>query len=237
MARLRSNLGSVEVAKDISVQMPKEFKPLSNGGLFAQQFLDYLIFDRHYKKSQLTWLINTYDLRYTTSGKFAYRIIIPFYDRWRELLTWTGRTILKYEDQRYKALERDKQVCSPKETLLGLPLLWSCHNPHVLLVCEGPFDALWITTLGHHLGVYATCLSGLTLSDKQTELLVGLKSRFSHISVLLDSAASFQAFRMSSSGIDLGVNQLPDHVKDPAELPAGKVLDFCVELLNKHSVG
>lgn len=231
---LRSRLGTEYDEAPVrltSLVLPREFKPLNNGSPFVDQFLSYLRY-RGYKTTQLDWLIKTYSLQYTTSGKFAYRIIIPIYDRWRELQTWTGRTILEDEEVRYKTLRKEQQLCSPKETLLGLPLLWDCSNPKVLLVCEGPFDAFWITAFGRAFGVYATCLFGLSMSPQQAELLLGLQERFARMAILLDAAASFQAFKLSNSGLNLGTVRLPDSVKDPAELPAANVMELCTDLLS-----
>jgi hypothetical protein len=54
----------------------REFKSLDSASRFADQFYDY-IYDRGYQPEQATWLVRAYDLHYATTGKFAYRIIIP----------------------------------------------------------------------------------------------------------------------------------------------------------------
>lgn len=230
-SELRSRLGEQQIRKPklVSLNLPHEFKPLDNGSRFADQFLEYLSW-RGYKKTQLKWLVKTYDLHYATSGKFAYRVIIPIYDRWGKLLTWTGRSILPDEELRYLTLKREQQICAPKETLLGLPLLWSCPNPKVLLVCEGPFDAFWVTAFGRSLGVYGTCLFGLTMSSPQAELLLDLRRRFPRQALLLDSAARFQAFRMANSGVRMDVVRLDEDVKDPATLTPNALLELCMQL-------
>lgn len=235
--RLRSMVGGgedkdKEEVHTTSLRLYDEFKSLSSGGVFSHQFLNYLR-ERNYHSAQMKWLVNSYKLHYAVKGRFAYRIIIPIYDRWNELLTWTGRTIRPEEELRYSTLKRDEQICSPKQTLLGLPILWSCANPKVLVVCEGPFDAFWVTTFGRSLGVYATCLFGLTMSPEQAELLLGLQERFDRTVVLLDNAASFQAFRIAQSGLNLGVRSLPSNAKDPAELSSGEVVDLCLSLVSE----
>lgn len=232
LAGLRARLGTdyAPVAARPNPILPREFKPLGNGSPFAAPFILYLR-ERGYRKSTRDWLIANYHLHYATSGKFAYRIIIPIYDRWGELQTWTGRSIVASETMRYRTLPAEQQLCSPKETLIGLPTLWAAPNPKVLLVCEGPFDAFWITAFGRSLGVYGTCLFGLSLSDPQAELLVDLQRRFSRVAVLLDAAASFQAFKLSNSGLGLGVVRLAPEVKDPATLDAGAVVDMCLGLV------
>ena len=211
--------------------LPGECKSLDRNSVFTVPFKDYLA-ARGYRATQMDWLIKTYDLHYCIKGRWAYRIIIPIYDRWTRLQTWTARTILPDVDVRYKTLRKEEAVTPPTEMLLGLPLLWSAANPAVLLVCEGPFDAMWVTAFGRTFGVYATCLFGLSMSGEQAELLLGLQERFARTALLLDNAARFQAFRLAHSGLNLGVASLPENVKDPAELSADGVMDLCTRLLS-----
>lgn len=233
---LRVKLGgpTYEKRSAVKLRMPKEFRSLDTDSRFAYQFLDYLQ-DRGYNGTQLDWLVDTYDLHYALRrsevyGDFAYRVIIPIRDRWGELLTWTGRSILPDEELRYKSLRKDLQVCAPKETLLGLPLLWGCTNPKVLLIVEGPFDAFWLTAFGHTFGVYATCLFGLSLQPAQVSLLLDMRSRFQKQVLLLDDDARIQSFRMSTMGVPLLVEKLPSGTKDPATMTPGAVIDLCVKL-------
>lgn len=212
-----------------SIVMPSGFNSLNNGSPFAGPFLQYM-FDRGYTKGQVDWLCSVYDLRYTLKGKFGYRIIIPVYDQYGKLLSWTGRSISAKNSQRYMSLSRFTQVCTPKETLLGLPLLHTCHNPRALLVCEGPFDAMWVSTIGRSFGVYGTCLFGLTLSPPQEVLLRALRKRFSYVGLFLDSTAVFQSFALAQSGFS--VLRLSSEYKDPAEMPAQKLIDLCFSLTN-----
>lgn len=215
------------------LELPREFKPLSNPSIMARPFRTYL-YERGYSAKQVEWLTKTYDLHYTTSGEFKYRVIIPVHDPWGRLLTWTGRAISPNEELRYLALTKERAVCSTKATLLGLPLLWHCERPKALLVCEGPFDAMRITMFGRSFGVYATCVFGLALSTPQTELLYELKERFSYIGLLLDAAAHSQAFGMlAAAGHDLGLRRvkMPEGYKDPAELPPQQVIDLCLSIL------
>ncbi len=213
------------------LELPCGFKSLLSKSIFAKQFRDYLVRERHYRDNQLAWLAEVYSLHYAIRGRFAYRIIIPFYDRVGQVVSWTGRSIVPDDPMRYLTLKHSESVCPPAETLLGLPMLWSCNNPRVLLVCEGPFDAMWMTLFGHSLGVYATCLFGLRMSEHQRILLEELRGRFPDTRLLLDSEARFQAFRMANSGTAMGVVRLPEEVKDPAELPPAATLDLCASLL------
>lgn len=212
------------------IGMPDDFLPLNNGSPFAAPYIEYLK-TRGYEESQIAWLTTTYDLHYARKGKFQGRIIIPVKDRSGNLLTWTGRTVRREDSLRYRTLSNRDQLASTKESLLGLPLLWRCTNPRVLVICEGPFDAMWISTYGRTFGVYGTCLFGLTLQREQTALLAELRERFERQVLILDSSARRQAFRLAHSGLDIDTASLPNGVKDPAELTANQAVELCVSLL------
>jgi hypothetical protein len=217
------------------LRLLSEFKPLVQDGFLAKPFWFYLR-ERGYRDKQIEWLCQSYQLHYATRGPFSYRIIIPIYDRRGKLMTWVARSIRPQEEVRYKALsvepvrELPAALAAPYQMLLGLPLLWRCPDSRVLVVCEGPFDALWITTYGRSFGVYGTCLFGLNLSEAQQYQLSDLQERFEREVLLLDSEASFQAFRLSQSGNDLRVIRLSENVKDPAELPSSEVISLCSRL-------
>lgn len=214
------------------LDMPKDFRSITNGSVMAIPFLTYLREKRHYRSKQIEWLADTYDLRYSVKGRFNRRIIIPIYDRRNKLLTWQGRTIDDDDPDRYLALSNKTQLCAPKETLLGLPLLWTCANPRVLLVVEGAFDAMWITLFGQHFGVYATCLFGLSLQSQQLELLDQLRSRFQYMGLMLDREEATAAFQIANFGAELGVVDFPTEDKDPAEMPPQAVIDLCTKLVS-----
>jgi hypothetical protein len=221
--------GDPPLAKPTELEFPPELRRLGTSSL-ARPFWDYLA-ARGYSRPQAEQLVVTYDLHYATHGRFAYRVVIPVYDRFRRVLTWTGRTILPDEELRYLTLSAKLALCATKDTLLSLPLLWSCNNPRALLICEGPFDAMWITMLGRTFGVYGTCLFGLTLSPPQMLELEALRARFRYRALLLDSAAGHQAFKLAHSGLELGLIRLPAEVKDPATLNPQDVINLCLGII------
>lgn len=210
------------------VRFPADFKPLLSKSRMAQPFFDYMVEDRGIEAGQMPWVCQHYGLHYTTTGRFSYRVIFPVFDRNGKLQSWTGRSIIKGEEKRYYALGRDESLSIVRDNLIGLPMLWRCQNPRVLMVCEGPIDAIRVTVYGRHFGVYGTCMFGLGLSDRQIELLDELRSRFQRISLLLDSAASMQALKLADTGTDLRCSFLPSEFKDPGEMPAQALVDFCL---------
>lgn len=236
LAELVSNKLGVESIKPERSQVlkfPIEFKPLAHPSMVGLAFYDYLN-ERGYTGDQILWLSRHYNLQYTVRGLFRYRLIIPIYGVNGALLSWTGRTIIKEESTRYKTLSlrpREGYTGEPlaldasSNLLLGLPMLWRAKNASVLVLCEGPFDALRISVFGHQLGVYGTCLFGLNVSDAQVGLLEDLTERFKKIVLLLDPDASMTRLRIwdrlsrqASMQRLICFGTLPNGVKDPGEL-------------------
>lgn len=216
-----------------------EFKPLLNGSVFAQAFVEYLR-QRGFRDAQISWLAHNYELCYATKGLYAYRIIIPIYDRYSTLLSWTARSISADAQPRYRTLRVSGNDGGPianlaaNATILGLPLLWRAENPRVLLLCEGPFDALKITAFGQTLGVYATALFGLNVYPTQVELIQQLSGRFDKVYLLLDEGTEFQRLRLLDTLSPVGVIPLavPYDRKDPGELTGAEVVNLCMSLIS-----
>ena len=194
------------------LSFPREFRPLSEGGSLSRGFWDYLA-DRGYSGVQRGWAAKAYDLQYALSGRFAYRIIIPVVDRRSQLVTWTARAIDREADIRYLTLSRDQSRAAPGELLLGLPLLSRAAPARCLAICEGPFDAIAVSAIGHSRGIYGTCLFGLELSDAQADLLSDISDSFDRVKLLLDpEQAWLRTLDMRS--------KLPKRCK-PVTLPKG----------------
>jgi len=239
-ASLKKQTGSPSLEHLRSLSLPKEFKSLLNGSVFAQPFISYLE-QRGYRTAQIKWLAENYKLHYATKGLYAYRIIIPIYDRYGELVSWTARTIRKDEQPRYRTL----RMSNPKgddgpvarlaanNTILGLPVLWSANNPRVLILVEGPFDALKVTAFGQHLGVYAASLFGLNVYPAQVAEVQELMSRFEACYLLIDEDAELRRLQLIQALASVGCKALkmPPHSDDPGALSGGAVVELCLSLL------
>jgi hypothetical protein len=234
---LRAKLGGEVIERPKRLDFLPGMYPLMKDSAFAKPFRDWMRKERHYTTAGVEWASETYELRYSISGAFRYRMIIPIHDEKGHLVNWTGRTILKDEDLRYRALGMKPTktlppaLAQPQQSLLGLSYLWRAPNPKVLVAVEGPMDAIWLTLWGHNFGVYATCLFGLNLSEDQMVLLSALQDRFEQSYLLLDRAASLRSFKLAHSGLRLKPKRLEDHVKDPAELPPDRAQALCLSLL------
>jgi DNA primase len=217
---------------------PGEFKPLLNGSPFSGPFLDYLE-ERGYRKAQIKWLAENYKLQYATRGLYAGRIIIPIYDRYGELLSWTARAINSDIQPRYRTLRMYTESGSPvakvpaNGTLLGLPVLWRAETPRALILVEGPFDALKVTAFGSALGVYATCVFGLNVYPSQLAEIQELSARFGRIYLLIDEDAAFQRLRLLEALRPARVQGLsmPVGSDDPGALSAGQITELALSVL------
>lgn len=222
------------------LSLPAEFKPLTASSSLAEPFRAYL-WQRGYNVGQVSRLITNYKLHYATRGRFAYRIIMPIYSRTGVLMTWTGRSIVEDEELRYRTLtmRRDDSLadggpyarCSIKSLLFGLPLLWHAPNPRALIICEGPFDAMRITAFGASLGVYGTCLFGLSVSGAQVRLIDELAERYPLTGLMVDKAAGLQGLALASHSASIQLLQIPPGVKDPGELSPQAVVALCWKVL------
>lgn len=210
----RGQLGmtSEPVSSDRKLAFPKEFRPLTPLARRSDGFWDYLIDNRGYSPWDAEWVAEAYDMQYALSGKYAYRIIIPIQDRADKLMTWTARTVAD-ADIRYMTLGKDDHREAPGNLLVGLPILAKAKKRKCLVVCEGPFDAITVSLLGHEYGVWGTCLFGLNCSKAQADLLTELADDFgNNMWLALDPEASFRV---------LGLRGILPRCCKPLRLPEG----------------
>jgi hypothetical protein len=211
-------------------QMPREFKALfgrSRTAPFSAPFWNYLE-ARGFSAAEASWAAERFRLHYALRGSYRYRIIVPVYDERGRLASWTARSILADAEVRYKALlvnPRDGYngplaLCAPGQLLLDYVQLMKAENARVLALCEGPFDAIRISTLGHRHGIYGTCLFGLNITDNQVALLETLLSRFQRLVLLLDPDAALLRLRIRDylGRLPVSFGVLPEGVEDPGAL-------------------
>ena len=227
------------------LKLPSEFRRLDTQSPFAEPFWDYL-YGRGFRSPQIQWLTENYNLQYALRGRYAYRIIVPVYDRYERLLTWTARSILDDAKLRYDTLRSSGDpddgkgpiaLAPDKEVVLGLPVLYSARNPKVLVLVEGPFDALKLTAYGRGFGVYGAALFGLNISDAQIAEVLELSGRFEKTVLLLDAGAELQRLRLSSvlSVVPHEIIEVPQGFSDPGELTPAAIAQLSLDLLNRQA--
>jgi hypothetical protein len=204
------------------IKLMPSFKPFTRTP--PPLFVKYLA-SRGY--TDLPELTTEWDLHFCTTGDFKGRVIFPVIEGGK-VKTWTGRSIFKDAHLRYKALTPDEQKAKERGWPLAVGpisnyLLWYdvlMAGGDTLFICEGPFDALKLNTLGVELGVRATPYFGIRPSKQQINLLHEIRPRFRRGVIVGDSGAEVQAMRTHGELAALGFYMaiLPPGVKDPGKL-------------------
>ena len=129
-------------------------------------------------------------------GRWGWRVVFPIRSPTGQVVSWIGRAIGERQP-RYltPSASEGKNV---KACVFGEELLQ--EGGDVLVVTEGPFDAIRLDWVGRRLGVRATCIFGSSVSPAQKPVLRRLSRRFSHVVVMLDPGNDVGAF-ISSWGL------------------------------------
>lgn len=215
-------------AKQYTLDFMDEFVHPLHTSFCGRICSEYLVNERHYKYNELEDLYKKFKLLLGLRGPFSYRIVIPIYHD-GYLVNWTGRTIVKNEELRYKTLSSDPKKAREENLPCALMNIKDCLfdidrlviGGNTLVICEGPFDAMRITWLGEKKGILGTCLFNKTLSDYQRWLLESLRNKFEHCVSLFDSDAGFEDFTAFPEYMNVRKGILPLGIKDPADLTEG----------------
>lgn len=201
----------------------------------AKPFIQYLR-GRKFTDQQIFNMSRRYGMRYDSRGPFKGRIIFPVYYNGR-LCTFTGRTIHKSVELRYKTLTEDpekaeKAGVDPALGAIGEYLLWYDDlmdaDADTICIVEGPFDALKVDVLGARHGVCATCFFTSQPSDRQIDLMHELLPRFRRRILIPDQNA--EAMGLKTSGriraLNVEIKMMPKNIKDPGEFCEHDLLRF-----------
>ena len=232
MDGLRSERMLGEEVEKEPLRFPVSIKLIGSGPQ-SRIFLGYLM-RRGYSLADARNIASRYLLRLCMQGAFRYRLIIPIIGP-QGLLTWTGRAIGEDQSPRYKSLSPDPEKAKAEDMPIARAsisdCLWNEANlwgdvHSVLIVCEGPLDAIRLDYIGRHrLGVHATCLFSKSISDAQLEKLSSLGHHYGKKYLLLDRDAQFDSYRLIEKLRCYGYEVLgiPDGAKDPGEMPLGAI--------------
>jgi Toprim-like len=195
-----------------------EFKPIEPKGTTAK-FWRYLC-ARGFEPADT--LCDKYSLMCCLTGRWKDRIIIPvLHDG--ELVAWTGRALVNpINAPRY---------LSSSEAIKSTVFNGDVRGGRLLLVTEGPFDAMKLDFYGGAWGVQAVACFGVSMSVEQIRLLRKLRERFDNCIILFDSDAIGASWG-ASDWIGAGIQFLPEGVKDPGSMSQKQVRVFLQKLLN-----
>lgn len=203
--------------------MPPHFVPFSAKVCrVGNPFVDYLIHRGFPDPQELSW---RFDIRWCHVGRFAPRIIFPIYraasDGEDDLLGWTGRAITKSAKARY--------IAHPTGDAME-HLLWESATTRpgdVLIVVEGPFDALKVAAAADFPATVVALMTNHAGPAKLARIIkLGLIAKTTL--VILDAGAEGQALNLWR---DLAVIQpqlafVPREFKDPGEMSFKEVREF-----------
>ena len=217
------------------LEFPHDIIPLDVELRRSFRFVQYLM-ERGYSQRSVSRLAYRYNLHYAISGQFKDRIVIPNYVANR-LVNWTGRSIHKDTQLRYLSLDHTRgALMSIKECLFNEPQLFK--GGRLLVVNEGPFDAMKMDFYGASLGIRATCLFNKKATHNQLGCLGELTHLFDRIVVMFDrdefvDQCSFVS-QMDWTGLDSVVDwNCPSHVSDPGDLSGDDVKELCNSMLTQ----
>jgi hypothetical protein len=238
-ARLMGRIGSEE-ARPGQVQrrfleLDSTFIPIRDQSMTRMAW-EYL-YDRGFNGASdlgedVDVLCAQYGLRTAIRGEQAGRIVLPYFMD-GELVTWSGRAIGK-STIRYKDLPRDEVIVAAKETLYNHDAM--LRGGKVLVIVEGPFDALKLDFYGKPWGVRAVALSTNSVSDEQAFLLQAAEDRFERVLVMLDNASTLgivDSMRMRQELHflkNLAIVKVPSGAKDAGDLTPKQVITWAQAL-------
>ena len=180
------------------VKLPKEFKPLWNGGdgIVKRHALTYL-----YKRGINDNDIMKHNIGYCDEGKYSNRIIIPSYDSNGQLNFFVGRD---FYNSKLKYLNS-----FTSKDVIGFDLFINWDEP--IILCEGVFDAMAFKR-------NAIPLFGKTVSKTLQKKIIefGVKTLY----LALDDDAMSDTIKITDmflgEGIDVRIMVLKD--KDPSDI-------------------
>lgn len=221
-----------------TLEFPPEFFKLNSSRKNSKMFRAYLSERGFGTDKEIIDIARTYCLRYALSGVYRYRIIFPVYTE-LGLTTWTGRSVVPDKEPRYLSLSNDPENYTKQDNCLALDNIKNClfnerllskDSRSVLLVGEGPFDALKLDWVGLKWDTRATCIFGKTPSPIQIDKLAKLGKRFEQRYMILDPDANMDRLRMSETMQSIGFKllRLPTE-KDPGAMSIPEIETFLEE--------
>lgn len=213
------------------LQLDRYFMPIDENKIATRRAWNYL-YQRGFESEDVHTLCDLYQLKTARDGHYASRVILP-YILHGELVAWTGRAIGPSEI-RYKDLPRDLCIVPPKETLFNHDCI--LEGGKVLVIVEGPLDALKLDFYGRKFGVRAVGLSTNSITEQQVLLLQDADAQFEQKLMMMDNASSsgiVDSMRMKQELAGLSnvhTTRVPFDRKDAGELSAREVRDWCLSI-------
>lgn len=218
-----------------SLRLPAGFELIENRGRSRYHYA-YLAETRGFGDA-VDDLIEDYLLCYSKTDEQRDRIVLPYIEE-GALVAWTGRAIGTTTSIRYKDLEVDLCAVPIKDTLYNHDA--AITKGRILVVVEGPFDALKLDFFGKDLGVRAVALSTNSISDEQIYILEEACVNFDRLVFLMDQKKSglgiVDSMRMKhrvSTIRNASTETVPKGLKDAGAMTPQQALEFSQYLIQR----
>lgn len=227
----RADKATDKPTKGKRLAMPPEFRQISPKGT-TLRFYKYLT-DRGF--NDVTGLCDIYKLRCANTGNFKDRIIIPIFIK-NKLVSWTSRALGKtINAPRYLALSEEKGGL-----VNVFHTLWNYDDLQIggdlMIIVEGPFDALKLDFYGAEMGATTTCTFGTAMSVEQGLMIREIAKKFKRRILLYDPGEVESIFlaqeKLIGSGVDtVSLNDIIPDVEDPGAMSKKQVRKLVKKLL------
>lgn len=223
----RGQVEMKQLFKKDALVIPDGNAVIKNSGRTRHHW-EYLVHDRGFLPCDIPLLCSWYLVVAGTQGTYHDRILLPYVVDW-EIVSWTARAIADARI-RYLDLSKDESIIEPKKTLYNHDAAF--EGGELLLVVEGPFDALKLDLYGREWGVRTVALSTNSISDQQIYILEEAAHNFKQVLIMMDNAGqlgvvdSMKMRERLSQIRNLGFTPVPFGRKDGGDLLPIEVINY-----------
>lgn len=162
-----------------------------------------------------------YQLAYAPEGRWAQRLLIPFWER-ESLLTWSGRAIRSNLFPKY-------EMPPGPEGAIYLP-----RPPRQrMMIVEGPIDALKIAVATEDMGIGVVAMAGLALNAARLNRIRKLAEYVETFELVTDATVPVSVWRNLLNELKTAVPQcqvkrrpMCEDYNDPGEMPLEAIRDW-----------
>lgn len=226
---------AAELDRDVEVERPRsihwppsEFPSL--GTSHATRYYEAYLHGRGFGSADLPIVTRRYDLRAGIRGDWEGRLILPILGAKRRVYGWQGRAISKKVKLRYLSYPGSTLV---KKLLFNYGPALESKRKKVLVIVEGPVDALKVDYYGLGEGIRAVGTLGTSFMDAQVSLLYTLCGLYDETLILFDKGAETSAWDLKDrlAVFNPKMGTVPAKYDDAGALPPDRVVPVITRLL------